>query len=58
MKIMGCCFSCKDDDDAQGGESSERQQLLRDPVSNSTPVVRVPNRYALKKYEKCGRIHN
>ncbi|CAL8120109.1 unnamed protein product [Orchesella dallaii] len=43
MKIMGCCFSCKDDDDAQGGETSERQQLLRDPVSNSTPVVRVPN---------------
>jgi hypothetical protein len=44
---MGCCFSnCKDDDEDQPGDSNERTQLLRDPVSNQlrdTPIVRVPN---------------
>jgi len=39
---MGCCFSCSDDDDNQSGENGIRQPLI-DPVSNTTPVVRVPH---------------
>jgi hypothetical protein len=39
---MGCCFSCNDDDDNQSIENGIRQPLI-DPVSNATPVVRVPH---------------
>jgi len=42
IKIMGCCFSsCKDSEDSQGPESSQRP-LLQDPVVNATQVVNVP----------------
>ncbi|XP_021953953.1 uncharacterized protein LOC110850732 [Folsomia candida] len=40
---MGCCFSCKDDEDDQGNNTTERQQLLRDPIINATAVVDVPS---------------
>jgi len=45
---MGCCFSCNEDDDTQSIENGDRSQLLRDPVSNATPVVRVPHSDSLQ----------
>ncbi|XP_069680532.1 ragulator complex protein LAMTOR1 isoform X3 [Periplaneta americana] len=38
---MGCCYSCKEDGSAQGGEVNERTHLLVDPVSNNTNIQRV-----------------
>jgi len=39
---MGCCFSCNEDEESQSTDNSLRQPLI-DPVSNTTPVVRVPH---------------
>lgn len=47
---MGCCYSCKEDISAQGGEANERTHLLVDPVSHSTTIQRVHSDDFITRY--------
>ncbi|XP_071452536.1 ragulator complex protein LAMTOR1 [Hetaerina americana] len=38
---MGCCYSCKEDNNSQSGDVNERTHLLVDPVSNINTIQRV-----------------
>ncbi|XP_046395558.1 ragulator complex protein LAMTOR1 [Ischnura elegans] len=38
---MGCCYSCKEDNNSQSGDVNERTHLLVDPVSNINVIQRV-----------------